>query len=145
MTDSNKVFFDTVDGVIQNRIAREMRMEKRKEIVEELLETRLNLLNIFGVLDDVSEVPATQEEIVEFSKRNNSSFTFQNNMAVYRDKRYPIFSDDYGQSDFVVIDGQDMCMGTYNIFEEYKGEIGYLAERAEMEETLKKLFPEDYK
>ena len=144
MNAIDEMILETVEDTIERRIARAMRLEMSADVVYELLSTRKDLLVDFSLTNDVRKDDATEEETKEAKTHEDDASKFTGEMAEYRGKRYPIYNDDYGQCDDVYMNGQFYSMGTYNFFETYKSDIGYLAEDNYNSEKMAELFGPDW-
>lgn len=133
-----------IDETFNNRISRAVRLKLAVGVVYELLNARRDILNNLCETDNVTEEDATEKEITENRKYEDGTVVFSGKIAVYRDNRYPIFDCDYGQCQMVRLNNSWHSMGTYTTFDEYKADIGFLAEDAYTDAKMTELYGPDW-
>ena len=80
---------------------------------------------------DKIDTPLTKEQknLIKEKFVYNGEYPYK--LFVYRDQYVPVYSDDYGQQDYTVIDGKTYGGGAYNFFadEVFCSEIDYILEK----------------
>lgn len=131
---------DIIDSTITMHIENAQQHHLSADTIYELLNTRRDLLVACGITKNVCRKQATDDDMDCAMKYECDSSTFTYDVAEYRGRRYPIYEDEYGECEEIVIGGTGFPIGDYNDFELNKSDIGYLAEQNYTLEMMYNLF-----
>lgn len=152
MMYTDKEILEIINDTIEPNINKEIRTTKDPNIVNALLTTRISLLFNFGLFSKlVVKSPATYDETIKYNVLDSESLSFSEYMIEYDSKRFPIYVDDYGQCDCILLSTNDVreenliSFGTYNTFEIYKEDAGYMIENRMREDRLTELFGKNWR